>query len=141
MEDQFEFLQSRWMNDEMRPKSPGVGQNTPTADGIRRFTLFGTDLQQATVEAAHQFVTPTGGGYFFIPSTSAILSVIAATDPAAETTSERKAPSAKPRKAQARGGSKLKKAEPRRTKTRKSEQQVGHLTGRPTLPPAFRQRG
>ena len=36
--DQFEFLQSRWINDETRPKMPGgndmiVGQNTPAREG------------------------------------------------------------------------------------------------------------
>jgi Dyp-type peroxidase family len=82
IEEQFEFLQARWMNDENRPKAPSgndmiVGQNAATADGTRRCILFGSGLTQAQVEAADQFVIPTGGGYFFVPSISALTTVIA----------------------------------------------------------------
>jgi Dyp-type peroxidase family len=82
IEEQFEFLQARWMNDENRPKAPSgndmiVGQNAPTADGTRRCILFGSGLTQAQVQAPDQFVTPTGGGYFFVPSRSALRTVIA----------------------------------------------------------------
>jgi len=82
IEEQFEFLQARWINDDSRPKSPGghdmiVGQNAATADGVRRCLLFGSGLQQAQAEAAGQFVTASGGGYFFIPPISAITAVIA----------------------------------------------------------------
>jgi Dyp-type peroxidase family len=82
IEEQFEFLQARWINDGTRPKSPGghdmiVGQNAPTADGVRRCILFGSGLQQAQVESAGQFVTTSGGGYFFIPSISTVADVIA----------------------------------------------------------------
>ena len=73
IEEQFEFLQARWMNDDSRPKAPSgndmiVGQNQPVADGVRRCTLFGSGAQQAKVESAKQFVIPTGGGYFFLPA-------------------------------------------------------------------------
>jgi deferrochelatase/peroxidase EfeB len=83
IEDQFEFLQARWINDDSRPKMPGgndliVGQNAATADGVRRCTIFGSGLQQAQVEASRQWVIPTGGGYFFVPSISALQAVIAA---------------------------------------------------------------
>jgi hypothetical protein len=37
----------------------------------------GSGLQQAEVRAASQWVIPTGGGYFFVPSTSALRDVIA----------------------------------------------------------------
>jgi Dyp-type peroxidase family len=82
IEEQFEFLQARWMNDENRPKAPSgndmiVGQNAAAADGTRRCILFGSGLTQAQVEAADQFVIPTGGGYFFVPSISALTTVIA----------------------------------------------------------------
>ena len=88
IEEQFEFLQARWMNDDSRPKAPSghdmiVGQNSPTADGTRRCVLFGAGLAQAEVEAADQFVTPTGGGYFFVPSISALTTVIAPSSPRA----------------------------------------------------------
>jgi Dyp-type peroxidase family len=83
IEEQFEFLQARWMNDDSRPKAPSghdmiVGQNAPTSDGVRRCVLFGSGLQQAMVEAPGQFVTPTGGGYFFVPSKNALSAVIGA---------------------------------------------------------------
>jgi Dyp-type peroxidase family len=83
IEDQFEFLQARWINDPARPKAPSghdmlVGQNTPTVDGVRRCTLFGSGLQQEVVEAAEQFVIPSGGGYFFLPSMRMLRRVLAA---------------------------------------------------------------
>ena len=82
IEEQFEFLQARWINDEARPKAPSgndmvVGQNTPARDGVRRCSLFGGGFAQAEVRAAGQFVTPSGGGYFFVPSLSALAGVLA----------------------------------------------------------------
>jgi Dyp-type peroxidase family len=82
IEEQFEFLQSRWMNDDARPKTPGghdmiVGQNGATPDGIRRCTLFGAGLAQAEVRAKVQFVIPTGGAYLFVASISALRTIIA----------------------------------------------------------------
>ncbi|MFM0336858.1 Dyp-type peroxidase [Paraburkholderia fungorum] len=81
IEDQFEFLQARWINDDTRPKSPGghdmiVGQNAATADGVRRCLLFGDGFRQAKVEATGQFVTASGGGYFFVPSIHALRTVL-----------------------------------------------------------------
>jgi deferrochelatase/peroxidase EfeB len=81
IEEQFEFLQARWINDPGRPKSPGghdmiVGQNAATEDGVRRCVLFGDGLEPAQVEAKGQFVTASGGGYFFVPSISALAQVI-----------------------------------------------------------------
>jgi len=82
IENQFEFLQSRWMNDPSRPKMPGgndmiVGQNAAAEHDVRQCTIFGGGLQQAQVSAANQWVIPTGGGYFFVPSISALRDVIA----------------------------------------------------------------
>jgi len=84
IEEQFEFLQSRWMNDDSRPKMPGgndmlVGQNAATRDGVRRCSIFGKALAQAEVRATKQWVIPTGGGYFFLPSVSALQAVLAVT--------------------------------------------------------------
>jgi Dyp-type peroxidase family len=81
IEDQFEFLQSRWINDPARPKAPSgndmiVGQNAATAGSVRRCVIFGSGLGQAELSASGQFVIPTGGGYFFVPSISALRSVI-----------------------------------------------------------------
>jgi Dyp-type peroxidase family len=77
IEDQFEFLQARWMNDDARPKLPGghdmlVGQNPAP----RRCTLFGDGLSQAQVRAGKPFVIPTGGAYLFVPSLSTLRDVI-----------------------------------------------------------------
>jgi Dyp-type peroxidase family len=82
IEDQFEFLQARWMNDEARPKAPSgndmiVGQNAPARDGVRRAVVFGEGLQMAEVRLPHQHVIATGGGYFFVPSLGALRTVIA----------------------------------------------------------------
>lgn len=82
IEDQFEFLQARWMNDPTRPKMPGghdllVGQNPATGeDGVRRCVLFGAGVQQASVETNARWIVPTGGGYFFLPSLGAIRTVL-----------------------------------------------------------------
>jgi Dyp-type peroxidase family len=85
IEEQFEFLQARWINDSARPKAPSgndmiVGQNEAASAGVRRATLVGGGLQSAVVEAPQQFVTPTGGGYFFVPSLSALRGVLTAKD-------------------------------------------------------------
>jgi len=83
IEQQFEFLMSRWVNDPARPKMPGghdmlIGQNAPVPDHIRRCALFGTGLEEAELSTDQQWVIPTGGGYFFVPSFSALREVICA---------------------------------------------------------------
>lgn len=83
IEDQFEFLVARWMGDPSRPKTPGghdilVGQNDAAGESrVRRCVLFGSGVQQASIEIAAQWITPTGGGYFFIPSVGALRDVLA----------------------------------------------------------------
>jgi Dyp-type peroxidase family len=81
IEQQFEFLMARWINDPARPKMPGghdmlIGQNAAAEDGIRRCSIFGSGLQQAQIATDQQWVIPTGGGYFFMPSISALRDVI-----------------------------------------------------------------
>ena len=84
IEDQFEFLTARWMGDPGRPKMPGghdllVGQNdAPGEDRVRKCALFGSGVQQETVATNAQWIIPTGGGYFFIPSISALRNVVSA---------------------------------------------------------------
>jgi len=81
IENQFEFLMANWINDPTRPKTPGgndmlIGQNAAAADGVRRCSLFGAGLQQAELSAEDQWVIATGGGYFFMPSISALRDII-----------------------------------------------------------------
>ncbi len=81
--DQFEFLNSRWMNSSVNPRSPSghdllVGQNgQPGENRVRRCTVFGAGLDKATIEMQQDYVVPTGGGYFFSPSISALRDTLA----------------------------------------------------------------
>lgn len=82
IEQQFEFLQARWMNDDMRPKSPGghdmlAGRQSLVNGGARHCTIFGANGQGGRVEARENFVVLSGGGYFFVPSLDAIRKVLA----------------------------------------------------------------
>ena len=86
--DQFEFLCNDWLGSPTNPRSPGgfdmmIGQNgQPGALRERTSALFGKDLAQATISTTHGFTTapdfviPTGGGYFFSPSISALRDII-----------------------------------------------------------------
>lgn len=80
--DQFEFLCHSWMNDNDAPRSPSgsdmiVGQNGRPGQGrIKTCTLLGTGGNAATLSTAKDFVIPTGGGYFFSPSVSALKDVL-----------------------------------------------------------------
>jgi hypothetical protein len=82
IEDQFEFLCTRWMGDPSRPKMPGghdllVGQNNaPGENRVRRCVIFGSGLQQASVATGAQWIVPTGGGYFFVPALSALVQIL-----------------------------------------------------------------
>jgi Dyp-type peroxidase family len=82
IEDQFEFLNNRWMSNRFAPKSPGgddlvIGQNGNAGERRERTgVLFGAGAATETVSTADQWVTPTGGGYFFSPSISAIEKVL-----------------------------------------------------------------
>ena len=78
IEDQFEFLTTRWMGDPSRPKTPGghdmlVGQNAAVNENReRRCVIFGADVQQAEIRSSKQWIISTGGGYFFVPSISTL---------------------------------------------------------------------
>jgi Dyp-type peroxidase family len=80
--DQFEFLSSAWSNNAKRPRSPSgfdmiIGQNArPGAGRARSCTLLGRDASSANLVTMTDFVTATGGGYFFSPSISALEAVL-----------------------------------------------------------------
>ena len=70
LEDQFELLTARWMNQDRRPEVLAhsghdllVGQAP-----VRRCAFRGDDGATEPVTASARWVVPTGGGYFFGPS-------------------------------------------------------------------------
>jgi Dyp-type peroxidase family len=83
--DQFEFLASRWMNDVTNPRTPGghdmvIGQNgLPGQDRRRSCVILAPDGTPHVIHTDQDFVIPTGGGYFFSPSVSALKEVLGTT--------------------------------------------------------------
>jgi Dyp-type peroxidase family len=81
IEDQFEFLQRRWSNSGSQPNlggfDPIIGQNGRRGSRVR-FIDFPTPAGTVRIRIKNEWVTPTGGGYFFAPSISAIRDVLAA---------------------------------------------------------------
>jgi hypothetical protein len=79
--EQFEKLQQNWANNDGVPKTGGhdliIGQ---TRTGVRTMNLAAIVPGQPgeTTTAPIQWVTPTGGGYFFAPSIRALRDVIGA---------------------------------------------------------------
>ena len=77
--EQFEKLQQNWANNNGAPATGGhdliIGQ---TSTGVRSMDLAAIVPSQPgeTTTAPIQWVTPTGGGYFFAPSIHAIRDVI-----------------------------------------------------------------
>jgi Dyp-type peroxidase family len=76
--EQFELLQIDWANGSSAPQPGGrdliIGQ---IPDQMREFELFTADgAGSQTLTAPRQWVLPTGGGYFFAPSISAIRDVL-----------------------------------------------------------------
>ncbi len=82
---QFEFLQQSWANNKKNPpgsenviegsgEDPIIGQN-PSGDRKRTF-----ELDKKTLTLTQEFVTMTGGGYFFQPSIRAINDILTKRD-------------------------------------------------------------
>jgi Dyp-type peroxidase family len=80
IEDQFEFLQRRWSNSGSQPNRGGfdpiIGQNGRQGSRLR-FIDFPTPSGVVRIKIKNEWVTPTGGGYFFAPTISAIRDVLA----------------------------------------------------------------
>lgn len=81
IEDQFEFLQRRWSNSVTQPNlgghDPIIGQNGHNGSRAR-FLEFPTAGGPVRLRFKEEWVVPTGGGYFFSPTLSAIRTVLAA---------------------------------------------------------------
>ncbi|MCU1488414.1 MAG: hypothetical protein JWN67_5160, partial [Actinomycetia bacterium] len=78
IERQFEFVQSRWVNDDDFPRrGDGVDPVISQARGNRSFTLPGGRPDH--IALLQRFVTTTGGAYLFQPSISALRQLAAGT--------------------------------------------------------------
>lgn len=80
IEDQFEFLQRRWSNSKVQPNfgghDPIIGQNGESTSRGRTIDFPKPDGSVETIAIKKDFITPTGGGYFFAPTISAIREVL-----------------------------------------------------------------
>jgi Dyp-type peroxidase family len=70
LEDQFEFVQRLWVNNPNFPQ-PGDGQDPIIAQAAEPRTFRAPGLREPQLSLP-QFVTTTGGEYFFTPSISAL---------------------------------------------------------------------
>ena len=82
IEDQFEFVVRRWANSSLQPNAGGhdpiIGQADVHGDRTRHIDLASPSGETTRVAIEQEFVTPTGGGYFFAPAISAVAGVLGA---------------------------------------------------------------
>jgi deferrochelatase/peroxidase EfeB len=81
IEDQFEFLIRRWVNSAIQPNfggpDPIIGQRDQHGNRTRFVDVStGSGPVRLTINA--EWVTPTGGGYFFAPPIAALRDVLGA---------------------------------------------------------------
>jgi Dyp-type peroxidase family len=81
IEDQFEFLIRRWANSPIHPNVAGhdpiIGQRDQRG-GRTRFVDMPTNAGTVRLTLDAEWVTPTGGGYFFAPPIAALADVLGA---------------------------------------------------------------
>lgn len=80
IEDQFEFMQRRWGNSDVQPNfgghDPVIGQHGGSR-GRERYIDFPSAGGVVRIKFKEEWVIPTGGGYFFAPTISAVRNVLA----------------------------------------------------------------
>jgi hypothetical protein len=81
IENQFEFLTRRWSSSAIHPNSGGhdpiIGQRDQHGDRAR-YIDFHTGSATVRLSLDSEWVTPTGGGYFFAPPINALVDVLGA---------------------------------------------------------------
>lgn len=81
IEDQFEFMQRRWANSPVQPNlgghDPIIGQNGGEPGRVRVVEFPRPGGGVARIRMKQEWVIPTGGGYFFAPTISAVRDVYA----------------------------------------------------------------
>lgn len=75
---QFEFVTQKWVNnpgfkDSGAGHDPILGQNSSAPDRSRQFQVPQAEGTAANISVTGEWVIPTGGGYFFAPSISALV--------------------------------------------------------------------
>ena len=83
IKEQFGFLTRQWVNQPALPHGdhgfdPVLGQAAADPQRRRWIALVGSNGVTRRIEIPQDFVTPTGGGYFFAPSLSALRNPIGA---------------------------------------------------------------